>query len=265
MMKMDLFVDRIPNNISHYTSYDVLSIILKNHTFKLNNLFQVNDDEERQRRGIEDEAKRVFVACFNMDSDENHEMWCRYGKSNFPILIKINNFSSKYQNIFRYDYLFDDRGRKIIINSDLYSINNANHVEKVQYIRLCQVEYLAENSEVFNKTYGYKGSKVLKQGVSVNTSVKKYEILGKTKRARNWKVENEIRYIFNSWTANEYYYSNSMFMRLTIDFFKDMEIIIPKDKNVKDVMKLIAETDLPFDIKDSIIVRNSQFLVINNK
>ncbi|MDD2620836.1 MAG: hypothetical protein PHC92_09245 [Syntrophomonadaceae bacterium] len=50
----------------HYTSVDVLKIMLNNRTLKCNSLKNVNDRLECQRKGIENLTDASYVSCFDL-------------------------------------------------------------------------------------------------------------------------------------------------------------------------------------------------------
>lgn len=76
----------------HYTSVDVLELILKNRTIKFNRLDQVDDLNEKEfTSGLigTQLGLYTFAACFSKSSKESIPMWNMYAKWNSGVRIGI--------------------------------------------------------------------------------------------------------------------------------------------------------------------------------
>jgi hypothetical protein len=80
----------------HYTSFEVLKIILNSQTLKCNNLKNLNDRLEPNRKGIENYAGAFYVSCFSHNQNETVPFWYMYGgtsPNNRKVLLRFKNFA----------------------------------------------------------------------------------------------------------------------------------------------------------------------------
>ena len=66
-------------NLLHYSNFNSLRMIMNNKTLRFSNLNILNDKYEAKRKGIEQFAKGVFVACFCHEQHEIVPFWYTYG------------------------------------------------------------------------------------------------------------------------------------------------------------------------------------------
>lgn len=72
---------------SHYTDDDVLKIIIRDKTFKLNRIDKVNDMREKSYLGEAETYCRLFIGCFSYRYTESVPMWNMYTHKNRGVRI----------------------------------------------------------------------------------------------------------------------------------------------------------------------------------
>ena len=73
----------------HYTSVDILALILKNRTFRLNPLDKLDDLQEQKTADVKNLGKFVFVSSWTDDSEESIPMWKMYTNPSAGVRIKL--------------------------------------------------------------------------------------------------------------------------------------------------------------------------------
>lgn len=79
----------IPEYLYHYTSVDILALILKNRTFRLNPLSKLDDKQEQRSSDIKNIGSFVFVSSWTSEVDESIPMWKMYTKTNAGVRIRL--------------------------------------------------------------------------------------------------------------------------------------------------------------------------------
>ena len=92
---MDRFNDS--EYLYHYTSIDILALILKNHTIRLNPLNKLDDLQEQKTADVENLGKFVFVSSWTSGEEESIPMWKMYTNPLSGVRIKMlkNPFITK--------------------------------------------------------------------------------------------------------------------------------------------------------------------------
>lgn len=182
----------LPKYLYHYTSIDVLSLILKNETIRFRRLDLMDDPNEAMSRDLGRQGKYVMVSSWTSRSDEELLTWSLYTKnlrgirlrlptipfkkafridqSNFPIKIKDGQ---PFDSYIKANDMFNDR----------YSIPGINFNESIT-----RVEY-TDNDELLTPEVQV-GQPDRNEGVAIILSR-----LGKYKR-NIWKRQSEWRYMF---------------------------------------------------------------------
>ncbi len=62
----------------HYTNIDTLALILKNKTFRLSSLMNMDDKQECMSRDRINIGKYIFTSCWTSNRDESIPMWYMY-------------------------------------------------------------------------------------------------------------------------------------------------------------------------------------------
>ncbi len=73
-----LGVTELPSYLYHYTSIDVLALILKNHSVRFSRLDGVNDLEEANALDLKAANSLVFASCWTEENLESIAMWSLY-------------------------------------------------------------------------------------------------------------------------------------------------------------------------------------------
>ncbi len=71
----------LPEYIYHYTSLQILALILENNKIRLNRLDKVNDLQEGRKTALGDISRNVYISCWNAIDDEQIYMWKLYGNN----------------------------------------------------------------------------------------------------------------------------------------------------------------------------------------
>lgn len=79
----------IPKFLYHYTSVDILALILKNRTIRLNPLSKLDDKQEQKTSDIKNIGKFIFVSSWTSEVDESIPMWKMYTKPDAGVRIKL--------------------------------------------------------------------------------------------------------------------------------------------------------------------------------
>ncbi len=74
----------------HYTSIDILALILKKHTIRLNPLNKLDDLQEQKTADVENLGKFVFVSSWTSDEEESIPMWKMYTNPLSGVRIKLH-------------------------------------------------------------------------------------------------------------------------------------------------------------------------------
>lgn len=85
-------MDRLNDSecLYHYTSIDILALILKYHTIRLNPLNKLDDLQEQKTADIENLGKFVFVSSWTSDEKESIPMWKMYTNPLSGVRIKLH-------------------------------------------------------------------------------------------------------------------------------------------------------------------------------
>ena len=84
------------DQLYHYTSIDVLALILKNRTIRLNPLNKLDDLQEQKTADVENLGKFVFVSSWTSDDVESIPMWKMYTDPRAGIRIKLRKNPFKW-------------------------------------------------------------------------------------------------------------------------------------------------------------------------
>lgn len=273
----------------HYTTdFTALGFILKKLTLRSSSLTntRLNDKTEKERVGIFQFAGSRFITCFSHSESENVHFWYSYGGNDRSkkICLKLNNFASNLTNVIHTDYcLLNDDKKAFFVSEKYYNTINQNgilganiglpHINTDFDLRNCvsslemfDVEYLPIKDEAFTKDYSDKitidfNASNATTNIPTLTGITAYDpnCLGKQKSIP-WEIESESRILsclkyqeFNEWSFID--------LRLKEEFFRDMVIILspwlsPELEN--DVRKLIAESPISDEIKNSIKIEHSE-------
>lgn len=106
----------------HYTSFEILKLILSNKNWKFNRIDNVNDRLEHILFGEDELAHLVFVSCFSTDEVESIPMWAIYGKDNNGLRVSIELDKSNFVENF-----LDKQGNISVLESNaLYRYGKLN-------------------------------------------------------------------------------------------------------------------------------------------
>ena len=91
------YLNNVPSYLYHYTSVDVLALILKNHTIRLHPLSSMDDPQEARNADLKRLGDYIFVSSWTEDSEESIPMWRLYTnpESGVRIKMKANPFERR--------------------------------------------------------------------------------------------------------------------------------------------------------------------------
>lgn len=171
--KEPLFYD----TITHYTSILTLFKILRNKSFLLNRIDNMNDLEEKENLTKHKNYMRVFVACFSLLKTESIPMWRMYTKNDTGVMLKIKfKKDVAVSDLFRENYLKANDGKRINIMN-----TGSNEYIQAQFDAV-KVNY---TNRVFNSPI-----------ITVDEEKKDYDVPDNFALEKNtaWKYEKEIRF-----------------------------------------------------------------------
>ena len=93
----------------HYTSIDILALILQNHTIRLNPLNKMDDLQEQKTADVENLGKFVFVSSWTSDDAESIPMWKMYTNPLSGVRIKLHKNPFVRNNTFMKDIIAKTR------------------------------------------------------------------------------------------------------------------------------------------------------------
>lgn len=100
--------------VVHYTSLTTLFKILRNGTIRFNRIDNVNDLEEKDSLIINDNYRRVFIACFSYENSESIPMWRIYTTKETGVRLKIQlNDGYSVDDLIVNDWFEIDADRKL--------------------------------------------------------------------------------------------------------------------------------------------------------
>lgn len=260
----------------HYTSINVLKIMLNERTLKCNSLKNVNDRMERKRIGIEDLADTFYVSCFCHYQYEIVPFWFMYG-SGVPddekVLLRFGNFATNFNNVIENDWAITGDGKRIyfdprklfICSSSGFSslpINDlhAENRQTIKTVRLFDIDYLPPDDEAFIKNYKTQGGVSFGEGQDVlPVAIKDARSIGKQKTI-HWEYEAETRIGCMLNSSGDFYFGYIL-LRLRDVVFKDMVIVAnpwASDDFISTIKTVLSESSLSRDIKKTIVVRRSE-------
>ncbi len=81
----------IPEYLYHYTSVDILALILKNRTIRLNPLSKLDDKQEQKSSDTKNIGSFIFVSSWTSEVDESIPMWKMYTKPDAGVRIRLKS------------------------------------------------------------------------------------------------------------------------------------------------------------------------------
>lgn len=260
----------------HYTSIDVLKIMLKDRTLKCSSLKNVNDLLEWQRKGIENVTKATYIASFCHNKYEITYFWFQYGRSasdNRKVLLRFNNFAKYFDNAIENDWARTENGKFIFFDpKKLLRFNagglcfgsiNSPDVEcrqTIKTVKLFDVDYLLPDDEAFRKNYETQGSVSFGEGQNLlPAAIRDARSIGKHKTIQ-WEAEAETRIQCMMSPVDDFYF-DYMLLRLKDEVFRDLVIVAnpwASDKFIIDINTALSESTLPNSIKETIMVQRSE-------
>jgi hypothetical protein len=252
----------------HYTTLDVLALVLKNRTIRFNSLVNVDDQEEAETFDYGSFKEHIFVSCWTEDREENIALWNMYARNMHGIRIGIDSQNVK----------FIPKEKTMI---PLYHIveNVKPENEKSAFIIWYQ------NGGIFDNKIKVKYDLEKKYDFAIRKNKNEihynFEDLACRKR-KEWAFQKEIRYvlfgasientkddfnhqyIINSIVAKESFSCNYVDLLLENIFFNDIEILLGPLTNESD--KIICESLLEYYVGGkNYKLQKSRFNIRKNK
>lgn len=168
----------------HYTSIDVLELILKNKTIKFNRLDQVDDLNEKEFSSGLIGTKLglyTFAACFSKNSKESIPMWNMYAKWNSGVRIGIikdmfNNYKHYLDGVFV-------KGQLETIIADKSEILGKDYIVVPIPLSQMYVEVI----------YTDNARKLISEAIPSDGDLIKFPEIGKYK-ITEWSFQDEVKF-----------------------------------------------------------------------
>lgn len=181
----------------HYTSIDVLALILKNHTIRLNPLNKLDDLQEQKTADVENLGKFVFVSSWTSDEEESIPMWKMYTNPLSGVRIKMhkNPFAMKGTLL-----------KDIIAKTGMMAANKSNQSEMVKtFLDLSELmskgyySPQAWGGEILKEIQYTDDQSLLEPKVSEITDTNIKIDIGKLGiyKSKYWAFQKEWRYIMS--------------------------------------------------------------------
>ena len=265
---------------SYTTDLKTANLIFENMTLRSSSLSyaNLNDRMEKERVGVSQFAGNRFITCFCHSDQESVPFWSNYGKDvrEEKVLLQFKNFADDFTDCIYIDYGLVANGKKCLFKSSEYGkIINSQWIlgnkmaqeydlrAAIDALLMFDVEYVPAESSVFSKANdgdstidfgrvtGQADSSVVMHGYDPT-------VLGKQK-SNPWDYEKETRILcalggdsFDKWDYID--------IRLKPEIFRDLKIVLsPWDAGSlrAKVQNVIDRSDLPDEIKTSIVIKDS--------
>lgn len=259
----------------HYTSFEVLKIILGNRTLKLNSIKNLNDKAEQNRKGIEELAKGFYIASFCHYPYEIVPFWFMYGKcdNDTKVLLRFRNFSLNIGSAIENDsawtsdnkILYYDPCKLFRTNIGGISCNPINDPavegrQTIETIRLFDIEYRLPNDEVFTKNYSSSEGVSFDGGNTfIETPIKDVRSVGRYKTI-NWEYEAETRLQCRMSTLIPPLF-DYILIKLNDEVFRELKIVAnpwASEEFIQQIQNTVESCSLPDDIRRSISIVRSE-------
>lgn len=180
----------------HYTSIEVLALILKNRTIRFNSLDKMDDLQEQQTADIKNIGQFCYISSWTDDSNESIPMWNMYASLNLGVRIRLRKdpfkiYDNTADNLSKVVNapITDNSGGKplqsIIPLTEMFS-KGFFTVQAMNRQLLCKVEYTDNIEKLYPHILTEDGDRfTLALGE-----------LGKYKNL-HWSFQSEWRYILN--------------------------------------------------------------------
>ena len=273
------------DTMGYTTDLGTMELIFQNQTLRSSSLTnaKLNDPVEKERVGITQFAGSRFITCFSHEGHESVPFWIYYGGNvrEKKVLLQSENFTDSITDKIQMDYCLVPGDKKCFFNSDEYTktinvngvLGNSMGLKPINTdydLRSCigsvsvlDIEYVPCESEIFTEdNSGVTNADLSPVSTQENTvvSIQGYDIscLGKQK-SNPWEYEKESR-ILTSLSSTEFCEWDYIDLRLKPEFFKNLRIILSPWENedlYQQVRDIVSGSDLPEDIKDSIVIQSS--------
>jgi hypothetical protein len=183
---------------THYTSIDVLNLILKNKSIRFKRLDLVDDISETKILELEDISRLVYVSCWieAKADDDNLALWAMYGNNMhgvkitlpfFPFIVIMDNNEYFIRDVPKRKTC-EVKGFKIIKKNGIqFNPNVFSLAEDEFWNYFCKIEHY----DNFDK----EKEKVIHSVHNDETAWYSLEKVGRSKH-KDWSFLNEYRYFY---------------------------------------------------------------------
>ena len=174
--------------IYHYTTIDILALIMLNKTIRFNRLDHVDDIEEAiYGSGPLDLkiCKYAFVSCWTRNHEENQDLWQKYANNGKGIRISLDeDMFVTYKINDHYNAFFQDWHK--IIGDCVFDL-------PLNQAKLYDVKYVEDNKERIKQA-------VTQEGRYMNFN---HNEIGIYKRKDDWEQQGESRFKLFALPSNQ--------------------------------------------------------------
>ena len=187
----------IPEYLYHYTSVDVLALILQNRTIRLNPLSKLDDKQEQRTADVINLGKFIFVSSWTSDEDESIPMWKMYTEptAGVRIRLKANPFLQHTTPLKDIAKVFGNR----IVNETVGNVNVPSFLNLSILIDKGYFSAQAWSGDILRKVIYTDDSDLLEPKV-LNSTNDNFQIeIGKMGiyKDSHWSFQNEWRYLMS--------------------------------------------------------------------
>lgn len=175
--------------IYHYTSMESLALILKNRTFRLSSLANMDDLEEGETSDIGKFGRFTYISSWTAESEESIPLWNLYTPNMAGVRIRMKR------------NMFDKEVKKKEVNVQLEDLEYSKGLLEIQNQK--NVVFIPYQAELIDVTYTNDESLLYPHvsNLEVNGQNSSFTIrrenFGKFKR-KSWEFQKELRYRIHS-------------------------------------------------------------------
>lgn len=182
-----------PEFLYHYTSVNVLELILQNRTIRFNSLVNMDDMEEARTSDLGAGGKYIYISSWADDGNtENVALWGMYSNNYKGVRIRMKTDPFIHHRVGPLDY-YDDPFADSVLTNEIISEKKLYLNPALPFIR--RVEYTDDENLIIN-------SVILKEQDLRNGLVMSFNDVGRYKRDA-WAPQKEVRYQFFALPHNQ--------------------------------------------------------------
>jgi hypothetical protein len=216
----------------HYTTIDILALIVENKTLRFNSLLNVDDQDEGETSDNGSFKEHIFVSCWTDDSVENIALWNMYAKNMKGIRLGVDSskiiFIPKETVQIPVYHIVENvkpqnKNTAFIIWYDTNSRGSLDTTIKVKYDLDKKYPFVLKKSEVMVQ-YNFEDLACRKRKEWMFQSEVRCVLFGAS--TINFKKNYSYQSIINSITSKENIDCGFVDLCLEESFFQNIEVLL---------------------------------------